>query len=191
MFFYLILIFTSDQNQNLINKLGHTDYYIREAITEELVEQGKEIFPLLDKIKEQTEDLEVKWRCEEVKNRYYSVIPHDLSIWMLPMEYRFITDGEETIDMSIKYFNECQHDNLEEKTQLALTKYFTEQLNEDKVSRKELLKLRLRIINLTKQLYSKYEVPNMRPDLFYTTEPIETRLMPKIKLTELDDKNTK
>lgn len=185
-----LLILSSDETNQLIKQMGDDSYIIREEATEKLVLQGIKIFPLLEEVKNTTDDLEIKWRCDEVKARYYSIAPHNISIWMLPIKYRFLTDGEETTDVSQEYFDQCEGIPAE-KAILATNKYFIDQLNDNKISREELINIRGAMFNNAKKLSFMYATPGVRPDLFYygsgLVEPIENRLVVRPKLKDPDE----
>lgn len=152
----LILIIGIDPINQAIVDFDHDSYHVREAAVEYLLEQDESIIIRMEDELKKDHSLEVKIRCQRVKEEYYGFINDNMpSIWLLPIEHRFITPTgtEETVDIA-KEYNEKAWDNLKvneyEETyeidtdnipQRATKAYFLNYVSEFPNSRGKLLKL--------------------------------------------------
>ncbi len=86
---------SENEIHRLIDKLGHPDYKVREATSNELGFIGKSAIKILRQRVETASDLEIKWRAQEVIDFYFRQCYQNLlPIWLLPQSYRRL-DGRD------------------------------------------------------------------------------------------------
>lgn len=91
----LIICFSANPTENdihrLIDNLGNSNYQIREKSSNELGFVGRSALKILRKRIETEQDLEIKWRSQEVIDFYFRQCYEDLlPIWLLPRSYRVV-----------------------------------------------------------------------------------------------------
>lgn len=138
-----------------LHNLGHEEWRVREEAMKNLIARGKDVWPQVGMLYEESNDPEVRHRCQRIVASYFSVTEGYMpSILGLPKEYRFmVTERGEKIDVAEQYFNKARElmtypgtdDHFHRYAPLATKLLLTDMLLESSDGREEAQALKERI----------------------------------------------
>jgi hypothetical protein len=97
---YLGLLFGQVNVVDLVDKLDHYDYQVRESSRNLLIDSGYTPIPYLEQINSEEVSVEVWSAIGYITRQYYYQAYTKCSIWLLPKEERFING----VDLAEKYY---------------------------------------------------------------------------------------